>query len=717
MTIVPEYDFAILSPQDFELLTRDILNAEYSLRLVSHPAGRDQGIDLRGESGSGERIVVQCKHYANSRWPDLQAAVRKETKRRQQPEFDRYVFVTSQPLTAHRRDWIIEEFGHVGFDLTLNDVWGLDDLNEALGRHPEVERRHFKLWLASANVLETFLNAGRRQRGEDLLDRAAHHSKVWVPVPEFDEARRLLKEHGVCVLAGPPGAGKSMLAQMLVLESAREGWDLLSVSSNIEEAWQGFREETKQVIYHDDFLGDIELELAKGESAQLVRFIDRVRLQRGSKRLVLTTREQIFRRAMDVDDRISWLGSQPGVGVVRLAGYPAPVRAHVLFNHLYFSALNATERAKLAVDNRLLTAVDHPSYNPRLVEHVTAEITELSTADDVTERLLAVLADPRELWHATFRRMDPLRHDILLALVTLPNSGCSVEALHALVDVPDAVAWTPALRELEPTWLRLLGQGPRAHVVLANPGCADYLLTVLDDAAVAGDVLAKVRRLDQYVELTSMSGVLHGAANRPNLAYVLKQRREQIMEHARELATPADVDDVVLLAGSHGSEHNTGWVFDLVEHHRPEGSTPTCLRLAERLNDVPAGDLARRVRLVQALVTEGLAAARTIQDLDAYEAFPASLLPDGAQDRMRERAQGIIRAELDYLTYHSDDPEILTADAHALRQRAGSYDLDLDIAPLLDRADDLVHNNNPVSEPELPPGDDDPAAIFRHLAG
>jgi hypothetical protein len=717
---MPEYDFTILSPQDFELLTRDVLNAEYALRLVSHPAGRDQGIDLRGESDSGERIVVQCKHYANSRWPDLQAAVRKEAKRERQPEFDRYVFVTSQPLTAHRREWIIEEFGTVaGFEMTLNDVWAEDDLNEALGRYPDVERRHFKLWLASTNVLETFINAGQWQRREELLERATHHSKVWVAVPEYDEARRLLDEHGVCVLAGPPGAGKSMLAEMLVLESAREGWNVLPVSSDIEEAWRVFGDDSKQIVYYDDFLGTTELELAKGESSQIVRFIDKVRSRRSSKRLVLTTREQILKRAMDADDRLSRLDERPGAGVVRLDGYSAVVKAHMLFNHLYFSDLNTAERARLAVDNRLLTAVAHPSYNPRLVELVTREITERSTTDNVTERLLAVLDNPEELWSATFQKMNALCHDILLTLVTQPPHGCPVEELRALVDVPDAVAWKPALRELEPTWLRLHGRGPEANITLTNPGCRDYLLTVLDDTAVAGERLAKIGRLDEYVALTQVSGLTHGTAERPGLAYALKQRREHIMSHARDLAqAESDVTAVVLLAGSHGSKHNTGWVFGLVERLWPDlpSSTRDYLWLAERLSAVPAEDTARRLRLVHRLVLAGLATARTIQDLDAYEAFPESLLPDGAREQIRERAQGLVRAELDDLTYYSDDPEILTADAQALRQRAAGYGLDLDIAALLDRADDLAHTVATSDAPDLPDDDHDPAAIFRHLA-
>src|SRR5258706_9808468 len=39
----------------------------------------------------------------------------------------------------------------------------------ALGCNPGVERRHIKLWISSAEVLETLLNSSQRQRGEAML--------------------------------------------------------------------------------------------------------------------------------------------------------------------------------------------------------------------------------------------------------------------------------------------------------------------------------------------------------------------------------------------------------------------------------------------------------------------------------------------------------------------------------------------------------------------
>jgi Restriction endonuclease len=96
---MPDYDFRVLSPVDFEHLARDVLNADLGLRLQSYPSGRDQGIDLRQMDTDGTVTVVQCKHYVESSWSTFLRAVEKEGKRGKDLAVGRYLFVTSRPLT------------------------------------------------------------------------------------------------------------------------------------------------------------------------------------------------------------------------------------------------------------------------------------------------------------------------------------------------------------------------------------------------------------------------------------------------------------------------------------------------------------------------------------------------------------------------------------------------------------------------------------------
>ena len=60
-----DYDFSQLSPHDFELICRDLLQAEWGLVLESFKAGKDGGIDFR-YTQAGKQIIVQCKRFVET---------------------------------------------------------------------------------------------------------------------------------------------------------------------------------------------------------------------------------------------------------------------------------------------------------------------------------------------------------------------------------------------------------------------------------------------------------------------------------------------------------------------------------------------------------------------------------------------------------------------------------------------------------------------------
>lgn len=75
---MPEYDFHTLSPMDFELLVRDLLQQRLEIELQAFGHGPDGGVDLRS-SDNGKTTIVQCKHYSGSSFNDLKAAAKKKS--------------------------------------------------------------------------------------------------------------------------------------------------------------------------------------------------------------------------------------------------------------------------------------------------------------------------------------------------------------------------------------------------------------------------------------------------------------------------------------------------------------------------------------------------------------------------------------------------------------------------------------------------------------
>lgn len=79
---MPSYDFKTLSPIDFEILVRDLLQREFGFTLESFKPGRDGGIDLRRFIGPKNTLIVQCKHYAAAGF----AALLRELERIEAPK-------------------------------------------------------------------------------------------------------------------------------------------------------------------------------------------------------------------------------------------------------------------------------------------------------------------------------------------------------------------------------------------------------------------------------------------------------------------------------------------------------------------------------------------------------------------------------------------------------------------------------------------------------
>lgn len=65
------YNFKTLNDKEFEILIRDLLSAEMEIEFQNFKSGRDKGIDLRYSTSKDNEIIVQVKHYPNSKFAQL----------------------------------------------------------------------------------------------------------------------------------------------------------------------------------------------------------------------------------------------------------------------------------------------------------------------------------------------------------------------------------------------------------------------------------------------------------------------------------------------------------------------------------------------------------------------------------------------------------------------------------------------------------------------
>jgi hypothetical protein len=519
---MPQYNFDGLSSYDFEILVRDLLQAELGIRLEVYKPGRDTGIDIRGYTGEphiNNQLIVQCKHFSGSRLADLLREMRvNELVKIQRLSPNRYILVTSLPLSPEDKDKILSILRP--YSKSSSDILGREDINNLLGRWPEVEQQNFKLWLTSSAVLQRITHSKTFVLSEIDLDRIRRTLMLYVQNASFFQAKKILEDQHYCLIAGIPGIGKTTLAEILCVDYVDRGYRFVRISGDISEAVAMFHRDDRSIFYYDDFLGTTSLEykFGKNEEVALASFIDAVR--RSKSRLILTTREYILNQAKLTYERLDRSRIDFQKCVIQLADYTRFHRAQILYNHLYFSRLPPSFLGAIVKDNGYRKIVDHPNYNPRLIEWMTdvSRITQQTTAEDYYRYFVATLNHPDELWNHAFReQISDRARLILVTLISLPTPAFlddvepAFDALQMAASKQYGHTTSPddfqrAIKELEGNFTLTEIYGRDATIRFHNPSINDFLERYVHlNAKVASNVLDSAQFFDQLRRLLEIS--------------------------------------------------------------------------------------------------------------------------------------------------------------------------------------------------------------------
>jgi hypothetical protein len=677
-------DFSVLSDVEFEELVADLLAVELGTPVERFATGRDGGVDLRWRvGGARRRCVGQCKHYARSSWSQLLAAARGEVAHVTNLRPDNYRFITSFDLTTGQKDQLYALFAQ--WMSGPDDVLGGRDVDGLLTLHEHIERSHPKLWLATGSQLFWATHADLANRAIALRERVSASLPRYVVNRGYTDARARLDEHRVCVIAGVPGIGKTMLAQVLVADAMSLGYEPVDVSADIDEAWASFRDNELQVFLYDDFLGQLSFSerLGKNEDRRLTEFIAKVTGTR-TKLLIMTTREYVLQDAKRSYERLSTLDERLHF-VLALEDYTRTDRARILYNHLWHAQLSRSAMVEIAAGG-YLQIVDHEHYSPRLIEFCTGSAFDTSSVGYL-QRFVQTLDHPSRLWQGAFESHLTREQQLLIvtmATMPTPSEVDVVQAAHKSLCERVSVSsngatFRTALAVLEGTFIRIEQVEGTPAVRFHNPSIREFTLDWLaEDPNLIAALLESASVFDQLQQLhayaTSSSHDSSAEDARDSLRRALELNRDLFAEGlSRTVTSPSAMRKREWVHGQgQVLQQPRSWFEDRLEFAL---SLPPALRPSLQWLSEQVLFLAERWRAEAGGKVKAVALARRLRGLQSPGFSPELLQEvDDALDRwLPTHLEETEEDWLPYLQRLEEDSGVELSHAQDLAARFESY--------------------------------------------
>jgi len=404
----------------------------------------------------------------------------------------KYMLSTSVGLSPANKATIMEIFNP--YIKETKDIYGRDDLNNLVGKHNEIEKKYYKLWLASTSVLQEIINKDVCNWSRFEFDTIQEQISTYVNNNSFQQAYAILKEHRYVIISGIPGIGKTTLARMLVYNILANGYEeFVCIEDNLSDGAKLFQKGKKQVFFFDDFLGSNTFEPGGGKNFdnKLVSFIDAIKREK-DKVFILTTREYILSEAKIIYEKFQTSNIEIAKCTIDLGVYTRSIRAEILYNHLAEANLPDEYIEQILEKKKYKKLIDHPHFNPRIIEtYIDRKIWRNFPAKEFMKRFEYFFDNPTMVWENAFENLDKKARYSLLVLASMGKEiyienwheafRYFCQSTYSILGLTcDEQEWMKILKVLQDCFIRINKNEEHTLVYHFNPSILGFIVAYLN---------------------------------------------------------------------------------------------------------------------------------------------------------------------------------------------------------------------------------------------